>query len=111
MKNIYIASAYRGDVEYNVQMAKQYCAYAVSMGVIPICPHIYFTNFLDDNNKNERQLGLNMGLQLLRICSEIWVFGEITEGMQQEIKEAEKLGIPVAYKDWSDEICISTLTT
>ncbi len=73
MKTVYIASPYRGDVDNNTRMAKRYCSYAVRNGVIPICPHIYFTNFLDDNNEVERQQGINMGLQLLRLCSEIWV--------------------------------------
>jgi len=110
MNMVYIASPYRGDVESNVKMAKQYCAYAVKCGFLPICPHIYFTDFLNDTNEIERQCGINMGLQLLGLCSEVWVFGEVTTGMRQEIDEAERLGIPVAYRDWRDVQCISTLT-
>ena len=109
MNLVYIASPYRGDVENNVKMAKEYCAYAVRCGFIPICPHIYFTEFLSDVNETERQRGINMGLQLLGLCVEMWVFGKVTEGMQQEIDEAKRIGIPFTHRERSDEQCISTL--
>lgn len=35
--------------------------------------HIYFfTQFLDDNKQNERELGLFFGLALLTMCDEMW---------------------------------------
>ena len=41
---------------------------------------------------------MNFGLSLLRDCEEAWCFGtEISEGMQVELKECEKLKIPVRY--------------
>ena len=38
----------------------------------------------------EREMGLMFGLALLRICDEVWVFGEISRGMAEEIKEAKE---------------------
>ena len=39
-----------------------------------------------------------MGLQLLDICSELWVFGiHISEGMKAEIEKAKLKGIPIRY--------------
>lgn len=66
--------------------------------MIPIAPHIYFTQFLDDDDPQERRLGLDMGLELLKLCSELWVFGNrLSEGMKGEIENAKRLGIPIQY--------------
>ena len=42
---------------------------------------------------------MNIGLELLEICNEIWVFGEISEGMLREIELAGKLGKKILYKE------------
>ena len=41
-----------------------------------------------------------MGLQLLELCDEVWVFGPcISEGMKAEIELARKLGKPTLHID------------
>lgn len=41
---------------------------------------------------------MDMGLQLLDICSELWVFGtRISEGMKAEIEKAKTKGIAIRY--------------
>ena len=99
MKKIFICSAYRGDIDGNIEKAKEYCRLAaVECGVIPFAPHLFFPQFLDDEMEAERELGINMGLGLLKECSELWYFGEsITEGMKKEIDIAVRLGMPVRY--------------
>lgn len=42
---------------------------------------------------------MKMGLDLLKLCSEIWVYGQPSDGMKTEILIAESLGIPVIYKN------------
>lgn len=95
---VYIASPYRGDVKTNTENAKRYSFFAVMQGKVPFCPHIYFTQFLDDNVKVERKIGLNLALHMLRHCREVWVFGDtVSEGMRNEIRIAKKRHIPVRY--------------
>ena len=95
---VYIASPYRGDVKTNTENAKRYSFFAVMQGKVPFCPHIYFTQFLDDNVKVERKIGLNLALHKLRLCREVWVFGDtVSEGMRNEIWIAKKRHIPVRY--------------
>ena len=54
--------------------------------------------FFDDNAELERRIGLILGLQMLKRCKEMWVFGDrISKGMANEIKIAEKHKIPVRY--------------
>lgn len=99
MKKIYICSALRGDLSQNIHLARCYCEYVVKeFGFIPIAPHIYFTQFLDDNITKDREFGINAGLSLLSECDELWYFGEtISRGMTDEINIAMKQGIPVKY--------------
>ena len=66
--------------------------------MIPIAPHLLFPQFLDDNDEAERELGIKMGLELLRDCSALWYFGDsVTQGMVAEITEAYNCDIPVRY--------------
>lgn len=96
---IYICSPLRGDIEQNKKKAREYCREAVTCypDVVPIAPHIYCTQFLDDSNPDERNVGLDMGLALLDLCDEVWVYGleNPSEGMKLEIEYAKENGIPV----------------
>ena len=96
---IYICSPCRGDMERNITKAQGYCREAVELfpDVVPIAPHVYCTQFLDDTNPKERGLGMELGIALLDICSEIWVYGidNPSEGMKTEIEYAKEHGIPV----------------
>ncbi len=99
MKKIYVCSALRGDIEENIEKARCYCEFiAREHKVIPIDPHIYFTQFLDDDIAEDREFGLNAGLSLLSECDELWYFGDrITRGMTDEICFAMEHHIPVQY--------------
>ena len=99
LKKIYVCSRLRGDVETNIENAKRYCEYVVKgCGAIPIAPHIYFTQFLNDDIPEERAFGTLAGLQLLSECDELWYFGDsISKGMVTEIIAAKEQSIPVRY--------------
>jgi len=97
IKLIFICSPYAGDIEKNTEAAKAYCRNTMHLG-IPIAPHIYFTQFLNDENVPERIAGMRAGLHLLKLCDEIHVYGEPTDGMIQEIELARKLKKLIVYK-------------
>ena len=87
---VYICSPFSGDVEGNVAAARRYSRFAVDKGYIPIAPHLLFPQFLDDDNPDERELGLFFGNALMSKCAEVWVFGSrISSGMEAEIKRAK----------------------
>lgn len=96
-KLVYICSPLRGDYENNIDNAIGYSRMAFKMGYIPITPHIYFTRFMDDENSKERSMAMDAGIQLLLMCSEVWVFGldNPSEGMRAEIAEAIRNNIPI----------------
>lgn len=94
----YIASPYRGDVERNVERAKDYCRFALGADAIPLAPHLMYPQFLDDADREQRKLGLSCALALLARCDELWVMGgDISDGMLGEMEEAHKRGIPIRY--------------
>lgn len=94
---VYVCSPLTGDVERNTANAKRYCRFAVE-GCIPIAPHLYFPQFMDDNIISERNLALYMDIILLSKCAELWVFGDyISKGMSMEIAKAKKKNQPVRY--------------
>jgi len=95
---VYICSPFAGDVVKNQEHARTYCRFAVETGYIPIAPHIYFTQFMNDNDRKERDLALFMDIVLLSKCAELWVFGEkITNGMSIEIEKAKRKGQLIRY--------------
>ena len=96
-RKVYVASAYAGDIPANTAAAVSYCRHVIDKGYMPVASHLLYPQMLDDNNPAERDLGLLFGLALLATCQEIWCFGSISPGMQQEIEEAKRLNIPVKY--------------
>lgn len=98
-KLVYICSPCRGDYEKNIQKAQGYCREIMERwpNVLPIAPHVYFTQFLDDTNEAERELGMAAGIALLSMCDEIWVYGmeNPSRGMASEIVYATEHAIPI----------------
>lgn len=92
----------------NIQKAINYCKEAIRIDsrAIPIAPHIYCTQFLDDTIPSERAAGLDMGLAMLSKCSEIWVYGinNPSEGMKAEIQYAKSHGIKIIAKPRAESI-------
>ena len=95
---VYICSPLSGDIEGNQTKARTYCRFAVDAGYIPIAPHIYFPQFMNEHSPRERNLALFMDTVLLTKCVELWVFGDnITRGMSVEIEKARRKGQPIRH--------------
>lgn len=96
MKLIYIASPYSDDKEKNVEKAKEYCIYTLNESRLFFCPHLIYPDFLNDENKNEREFALKLCKEMILKCDEVWVFGDkITKGMEEEIAFARDNGVPI----------------
>jgi len=99
MKKVYIASPLGGDVHGNIERAKEYAKYALECGAAPVVPHFYAL-ILDDNEPEERKLGLKAGQAVLTVCDEVWVFGGVlSPGMKAEIELANQHDIKTRYFD------------
>lgn len=93
-KRVFICSKYAGDIEHNVEIALALCRMAIKAGHAPFVPHLLYTQFLDEDDQCERDLGISLGLRFMEACDEVWVYvGEgVSEGMRREMKHARCLG-------------------
>ena len=93
---VYICAPLRGDVEKNIEFARQKAQEVFQKGDIPICPHLMFLPIADPKDPAQDQAAREMGLRLVEFCQEVHVYGpEWTEGMWAEIRRAMDLGIEV----------------
>lgn len=106
LKKVFICSPYRprGETEEeqkarfqeNIDIASGACRFAIDQGAVPYAPHLYFTQYLDDEDENEREQGIILGLSWLARCDELWIIGDtVTDGMDREISTAKEWGIPI----------------
>ena len=59
-----------------------------------------YTQFLDEDDFEERELGLEIGLILLSKCREYGCLGvEYQKGLAVEIEKAKSMKIPIRYQD------------
>lgn len=101
MDKVYIISRYRANnqrqQEFNKDVARYFCRAIIDEGKVPVAPHIYYTQFLDDNFPDDRECGLGLGIWELHNSQEfllVIIDGIISEGMQNEIEEVSRLGLP-----------------
>lgn len=111
MKKIYICSPVKGDhddlrdIERNIAKAEIYSKTVYKLGHLPICPHIYLeraTGLKETKDQTSRDILLNLGLELLVGCDELWVFGRTrgieSNGMKKEIEYARTNNISISYR-------------
>ena len=85
------------EIRKNMAGAKYYSWYvAVEFGGRTIAPHSFLPDYLDDHIPQERQVALDFGLSVLKICKVLVVCGDIiSSGMAGEIRKAREWGIKV----------------
>lgn len=71
------------------------CEYIFNHGSIPVNPFRIFGYFLDE--RVERRLVRNGNNEMISRCDELWVFGQISDGVLFEIALCRRLGKPVRY--------------
>ena len=101
-KKIFVCSPYRptskteecrkDELAANISRAKNACRILATLGFLPLAPHLYSTQFLKDEDAQERSTGMKLGMRWLEDADELWVFGNtISEGMAAEIEKAHEL--------------------
>lgn len=87
---IYICSPYRGEVERNLEYARELIRLALDNSFAPITPNLYLTQVVNDEDRRERERGMSAGKALLQHCKYILIGSRygLSEGMLEEIKLA-----------------------
>lgn len=98
---LYVCTPYSGDIERNIQRTKAVCSVLSNLGYLPIAPHLFYTQFLNDRISEERKIGMECGLQQLHDAMAIVVVGDdegkISRGMIQEIVFASYQQIQIIH--------------
>ena len=105
MLRAYICSPYRArtgaECDRNIDYAQEITRRALLAGVAPITPHLYITQCLNDDKKEEREVGITAGMEILKGCDFVIAgikYG-ISAGMSREIALADAAGIDVVNAD------------
>lgn len=100
MKQIYIISRYRAatekEREFNRNVARYFCKQIIQEGDEPVAPHLYFTQFLDDDYEDEREKGLSFANKKLFEADEfllVVIDGVLSQGMRGEIAKVGEWGM------------------
>ena len=105
MRTVYICSPYRAkdsaQLDRHIDYAQELKRQALEAGLAPITPHLYMTQCLNEDKPQERAIGMEAGLALLKHCDFViaGVKYGISEGMSREIQTADVLGIEVVNAD------------
>jgi hypothetical protein len=104
MQTVFICSPYRGNIDANVLRAKAMCLLAVEKGLAPFAPHLFYTQFLDDDHPEGRMAGISCGLAFINACDLFWFLDGIdpTIGMVAEMTHAKRMGkyVEAIQIDW-----------
>lgn len=102
MKLVILESPYAGDVEANVEYARQCVRDSLSRGEAPIASHLLYTQpgILDDDIPHERKWGIDAGLAWRSVAhgSVVYLDRGVSDGMRYGVAAAMRAGIPIEYR-------------
>lgn len=100
---IYVCSRFSAENELQfanqLRITKKVSKEVVLAGHEVIAPHLYYPQFLDDDNEHERFLGTQSAIKLLDVCGALFVFIGlgVSKGMEAEIKAAKQNSMDIRY--------------
>lgn len=107
---VYICSRFAAESsdeqKKNVTAAQEFCRSIFSAGDIPIAPHIYFPQFIDDSDPEERDIAFSWNREIMDECDLMIVLlsdparsieENLSAGMRQEIEYWTSNGRPVSF--------------
>lgn len=101
MRLVVIESPYAGDVEANLRYARACLLDALRRGEAPLASHLLYTQVLNDDDPEERALGMAAGFNWNDCADAVVVYTDrgISAGMEAGIRYArEVLDIPVEFR-------------
>lgn len=105
-KCVFIISAHHSMLtwkrEFNASFNRAIARREFLRGRIPIMPHIYFTQFMDDDDQMEREWGMEIGHIIMEnYCDEVAAYvvdGIISDSMKRDIEFASSIGHEVKFE-------------
>lgn len=94
MKRIYVCSPLGEDMQESRKEAEQFASYVKEKNELPVWP-LSLLSLTDGESSEARAFIRLAGKSLLWLCDEIWVFGEPTLEMEEEIHFGRQVNLPV----------------
>lgn len=99
MKLVIIESPYAGDVEMNVEYARECLKHSLMLGEAPIASHLLYTQpgVLDDSVPEQRAMGINAGLAWRRVADKAVFYNDFgySKGMIAALDLYESEGFEI----------------
>jgi hypothetical protein len=97
---VLVESPFAGAVAENIAYLKRCLRDCLARGESPYASHLFFTQFLDDDDQAERALGIDAGLAWGKAAAKSVVYTDrgISGGMAYGIEAAHKAGRPIEYR-------------
>ncbi len=102
MRLVILESPYSGDIEKNVEYARECVRDSLAKGEAPIASHLLYTQegVLNDDIQEERQLGIDAGLAWRKVAEAtiMYIDRGISNGMLYGMGKALASGLPVEQR-------------
>lgn len=92
---VYICHPYSNDPLSNQRKAAAIARHVASLGHTPMCVHTMFPPIFDEDTQRKRIM--RCCLELVKASDQVWIYGNPTEGMQQEIEMGARHGKPLRF--------------
>ena len=106
MKRVIIESPYAGDVDRNIEYAREAMRDSILRSEAPIASHLLYTQpgILDDNVPEERALGIEAGLAWLPVADAHVFYTGLgwSRGMRAAYDRAIKIGARVEIREMAE---------
>jgi len=97
-KLVFVCSSSLENGQGNIENVRRYCNYVFNCGAVPFAPQLFFPQFLDTSDADQRKSIIGAGIVVLSECDELWAFGDrLSETMRLELKVADGLAIPMKF--------------
>ena len=96
-----VESPYRGEVARNKAYLDRCLLDSLRRGEAPIASHKIFTDILDDNSPNQRNIGIKAGLAWIQVADVMAVYTDfgISDGMENAMSRARLHKIPIELRE------------
>jgi hypothetical protein len=95
---VYVCHPFADAPAKNVVCVRRICRLLVEQDLLPIAPHLYLPQFIDETTEREHAIALC--LELVELADELRVYGgRVTSGMRREIERARELGLPIRQQE------------
>ncbi len=106
MKRVVLESPFRGNREANLDFALRCLRDCLNRGEAPIASHLLYPRVLDDDDDEQRALGIAAGHAWIPIADRMVVYDDLgySPGMQAGVSAAHAAGIPVEFRTLEEDI-------